>query len=181
MLIVGSTNSSNAARLVEVARREGCRAELIEDASEIRLGWLDEVARIGLTAGASAPEALVTERRRRARCARAGHGDRTPNDRRDRAISPYQGRCADAHSVATEHPCRFVLPPQEVERRKRYPFIVEIEPLFACNLSCPGCGKIQHPTDILRKRLSVKDVVECGRRVRHADGLHRRRGAAAPS
>jgi hopanoid biosynthesis associated radical SAM protein HpnH len=49
---------------------------------------------------------------------------------------------------------------------KRYPFIVEIEPLFACNLSCPGCGKIQHPTDILRKRLSVEDVVnaveECG-------------------
>ena len=48
----------------------------------------------------------------------------------------------------------------------RYPFIVEIEPLFACNLSCPGCGKIQHPTDILRKRLSVEDVVnaveECG-------------------
>ena len=42
---------------------------------------------------------------------------------------------------------------------KRYPFIVEIEPLFACNLSCPGCGKIQHPTDILRKRLSVEDVV----------------------
>src|SRR6202046_3838545 len=41
----------------------------------------------------------------------------------------------------------------------RYPFIVEIEPLFACNLSCPGCGKIQHPTDILRKRLSVDDVV----------------------
>jgi len=42
---------------------------------------------------------------------------------------------------------------------KYYPFIVEIEPLFVCNLSCPGCGKIQHPTDILRKRLSVEDVV----------------------
>ena len=61
----------------------------------------------------------------------------------------------------------------------RYPFIVEIEPLFACNLSCPGCGKIQHPTDILRKRLSVEDVVQRGRGVRHAHGLHRRRGAAA--
>ncbi len=60
MLIVGSTNSSNAARLVEVARRGGCRAELIEDASELRLGWLREVASIGLTAGASAPDALVT-------------------------------------------------------------------------------------------------------------------------
>jgi hopanoid biosynthesis associated radical SAM protein HpnH len=48
---------------------------------------------------------------------------------------------------------------QRIKGTKRYPFIVEIEPLFACNLSCPGCGKIQHPTDILRKRLSVEDVV----------------------
>jgi hopanoid biosynthesis associated radical SAM protein HpnH len=55
---------------------------------------------------------------------------------------------------------------QRLKRHKYYPFIVEIEPLFACNLSCPGCGKIQHPTEILRKRLSVDDVVsaveECG-------------------
>jgi hopanoid biosynthesis associated radical SAM protein HpnH len=49
---------------------------------------------------------------------------------------------------------------QRILRTKYYPFIVEIEPLFACNLSCPGCGKIQHPTDILRKRLSVQDVVD---------------------
>jgi hopanoid biosynthesis associated radical SAM protein HpnH len=55
---------------------------------------------------------------------------------------------------------------KKLQRDKRFPFITEIEPLFACNLSCPGCGKIQHPTDILRKRLSVEDVVnaveECG-------------------
>jgi MoaA/NifB/PqqE/SkfB family radical SAM enzyme len=55
---------------------------------------------------------------------------------------------------------------QKLKRRKQFPLIVEIEPLFACNLACPGCGKIQHPTDILRKRLSVDDVVgameECG-------------------
>jgi hopanoid biosynthesis associated radical SAM protein HpnH len=55
---------------------------------------------------------------------------------------------------------------QKLKRTKYFPFIVEIEPLFACNLACPGCGKIQHPTDILRKRLSVDDVVnavaECG-------------------
>ena len=42
---------------------------------------------------------------------------------------------------------------------KYYPFIVEIEPLFACNLSCPGCGKIQPPTSVLRQRLSVEDIV----------------------
>ena len=55
---------------------------------------------------------------------------------------------------------------QRLKRTKYFPFIVEIEPLFACNLACPGCGKIQHPTEILRKRLSVDDVVgavtECG-------------------
>jgi len=61
ILVVGSTNSSNTLRLVEVARREGCRAELIEDASEIRLSWLDNVADVGVTAGASAPEVLVSE------------------------------------------------------------------------------------------------------------------------
>jgi 4-hydroxy-3-methylbut-2-enyl diphosphate reductase len=59
MLVVGSSNSSNTARLVEVARREGCRSELIEDASEIDLDWFDQTAVIGVTAGASAPEALV--------------------------------------------------------------------------------------------------------------------------
>jgi hopanoid biosynthesis associated radical SAM protein HpnH len=48
---------------------------------------------------------------------------------------------------------------QRMKGVKYYPFIVEIEPLFVCNLSCPGCGKIQHPTDILRKRLSVDDIV----------------------
>jgi hopanoid biosynthesis associated radical SAM protein HpnH len=48
---------------------------------------------------------------------------------------------------------------QRIKGTQHYPFIVEIEPLFACNLSCPGCGKIQHPTDILRKRLSLEDIV----------------------
>ena len=53
-----------------------------------------------------------------------------------------------------------------LKRRRQYPLIVELEPLFACNLECPGCGKIQYPTEILRKRLSVEDAVgaieECG-------------------
>ncbi len=50
--------------------------------------------------------------------------------------------------------------------RTKFPLIVEMEPLFACNLECPGCGKIQHPTEILRKRLTVSECVgameECG-------------------
>lgn len=61
VLVVGSANSSNTARLVEVARREGTRAELVEDASEIRLSWLAGVSTVGLTAGASAPERLVSQ------------------------------------------------------------------------------------------------------------------------
>jgi 4-hydroxy-3-methylbut-2-enyl diphosphate reductase len=61
VLVVGSANSSNTARLVEVARREGGRAELVEDAGQIRPSWLDGVDTVGLTAGASAPEVLVQE------------------------------------------------------------------------------------------------------------------------
>jgi 4-hydroxy-3-methylbut-2-enyl diphosphate reductase len=61
LLVVGSANSSNTARLVEVTQREGCRAELIEDISQLELGWLEGVRTIGLTAGASVPERLVQE------------------------------------------------------------------------------------------------------------------------
>lgn len=41
----------------------------------------------------------------------------------------------------------------------RYPLIVELEPLFACNLGCQGCGKIQHPSEVLRQRLTVAAAV----------------------
>jgi hopanoid biosynthesis associated radical SAM protein HpnH len=55
---------------------------------------------------------------------------------------------------------------QKVAGREKFPLIVELEPLFTCNLACPGCGKIQYPTEILRKRLSVEEAVgaieECG-------------------
>jgi len=49
---------------------------------------------------------------------------------------------------------------------KRYPLVLMLEPLFRCNLACAGCGKIQHPPEILRKNLSPEDcfraVEECG-------------------
>lgn len=61
VLVVGSGNSSNAARLVEVARREGCRAELVEDVRQVDLRWLVGVNTLGISAGASAPEALVQQ------------------------------------------------------------------------------------------------------------------------
>src|SRR5580692_2010664 len=47
---------------------------------------------------------------------------------------------------------------QKLSRTEKYPLIVELEPLFVCNLACPGCGKIQYPTDILRKRVSPEDA-----------------------
>src|SRR6202167_1049228 len=48
---------------------------------------------------------------------------------------------------------------QKLAARDKSPLIVELEPLFACNLSCNGCGKIQHPTEILRQRLTVEQAV----------------------
>jgi len=65
VLVVGSSNSSNSNRLVEVAERKGVRAKLIEDAGAIREDWLDGVSSVGLTAGASAPEILVEQVSRR--------------------------------------------------------------------------------------------------------------------
>jgi len=61
LFVVGSKNSSNSNRLREVARTKGIRAYLIDEASEINLAWLDGVERVGITAGASAPEYLVKE------------------------------------------------------------------------------------------------------------------------
>jgi hopanoid biosynthesis associated radical SAM protein HpnH len=48
---------------------------------------------------------------------------------------------------------------QKVRRREKFPLLVELEPLFACNLKCPGCGKIQHPHDLLRQRMPVERAV----------------------
>jgi 4-hydroxy-3-methylbut-2-enyl diphosphate reductase len=59
VLVVGSANSSNSLRLVEVAQREGAQAMLIEDAGDVPLEELAGAARIGVTAGASAPAHLV--------------------------------------------------------------------------------------------------------------------------
>jgi 4-hydroxy-3-methylbut-2-enyl diphosphate reductase len=61
ILVVGSPNSSNSNRLVEVAERAGVRAKLIDDASAILPEWLVGVESVGLTAGASAPEVLVQQ------------------------------------------------------------------------------------------------------------------------
>jgi hopanoid biosynthesis associated radical SAM protein HpnH len=55
---------------------------------------------------------------------------------------------------------------QRVRRRKYFPLVLQLEPLYQCNLACAGCGKIQHPLDILARRLSVQECIdaveECG-------------------
>ena len=61
VLVIGSPTSSNANRLVEVAKNDGIAARLIEDARDIHVSWLTSVRTVGLTAGASTPESLVQE------------------------------------------------------------------------------------------------------------------------
>jgi 4-hydroxy-3-methylbut-2-enyl diphosphate reductase len=61
LLVVGSQNSSNSRRLVEVCEKAGVPAYLIDDKSEVKLEWLTGVRTVSLTAGASAPENLVQD------------------------------------------------------------------------------------------------------------------------
>ena len=55
---------------------------------------------------------------------------------------------------------------QRLRKREKYPLVLQLEPLFQCNLACVGCGKIQHPNDVLQRRMSVDEavaaVMECG-------------------
>jgi len=48
---------------------------------------------------------------------------------------------------------------QKVLRKKKFPLLIELEPLFACNLACAGCGKIQHPASVLKQRMPVEQAV----------------------
>jgi 4-hydroxy-3-methylbut-2-en-1-yl diphosphate reductase len=59
VLVIGSTNSSNSNRLVEVAREHGAASHLIDNHAQVREEWLDGVGTVGITSGASAPEELV--------------------------------------------------------------------------------------------------------------------------
>ena len=52
---------------------------------------------------------------------------------------------------------------QRMRGQKKYPLVLMLEPLFRCNLSCTGCGKIHYPTDILKKQLSVEDCLDAAR------------------
>ena len=61
VLVVGAPESSNSNRLVELARKRGVQAHLVQDAEEINPNWLKKINCVGVTAGASAPENLVQE------------------------------------------------------------------------------------------------------------------------
>ncbi len=61
VLVVGSPNSSNSNRLREVAQKQGAQAYMVDNASQIDPGWVEGKRRIGVTAGASAPEILVQQ------------------------------------------------------------------------------------------------------------------------
>ena len=83
--------------------------------------------------------------------------------------------CSDSGCPRESFTCSFLLQKarigayvvrQQLARRKRYPLVLMLEPLFRCNLACAGCGKIDYPEEILNQRLSVEDclkaVDECG-------------------
>ena len=61
ILVVGSSNSSNSQRLVEVAERAGCRAHLVDGIGDVDPSWLVDARTVGITAGASAPERIVRD------------------------------------------------------------------------------------------------------------------------
>ena len=61
VIVVGSPTSSNSNRLRELAQRLGCESYMVDSAAELRAEWFEGKSRIGLTAGASAPEVLVRE------------------------------------------------------------------------------------------------------------------------
>src|SRR5437588_12203660 len=55
---------------------------------------------------------------------------------------------------------------QKLRGVEKFPLVMELEPLFACNLKCAGCGKIQQPHDVLKQRMPVEQAMaaieECG-------------------
>ena len=69
---------------------------------------------------------------------------------------------------------------QRLQRDDKFPLLVELEPLFQCNLACSFCGKIQYPEHILKKRMPVEQALAAIEEIGRADGLDRRRRAARP-
>ena len=88
LLVIGAANSSNANRLVEVSTVMGTPSYLINDKNDIKPEWLDGSRRVGVTAGASTPEFLVTEVVEALQHARPRRGARGARGRGRRALRP---------------------------------------------------------------------------------------------
>src|SRR5262245_61007863 len=71
------------------------------------------------------------------------------------------GRSGDPMRVPIRQSMRMAayLMEQKLRRREKFPLLVELEPLFQCNLECAGCGKIQQPDHVLRRRMPVQQAV----------------------
>jgi 4-hydroxy-3-methylbut-2-enyl diphosphate reductase len=109
VLVVGSRNSSNSLRLVELAQRHGIPSYLIDDPSDIRSEWLDGVEVVGVTAGASAPPRLVEA----VIDALAAHAETAGSTRRAGiACSAGGGPVRVVEREITRENIRFTLPPK---------------------------------------------------------------------
>ena len=91
VLVIGSTNSSNSNRLVEVAREHGAASHLIDNHTQVREEWLEGVETVGITSGASAPEELVERAGRVLPRARRRGRLRAADRRRGRALHAAEG------------------------------------------------------------------------------------------
>ena len=167
VLVAGSQTSSNSQRLVEVAEREGARAHLVDDETEVDVAWLADAAHrrhLGRRLRARAARARLVGRARRAR-RRRGRG--ANDDRRVPAFPASQGGGARMSIPVRQSLVmgRYLLS-QKLHRREKFPLLVELEPLFQCNLACSFCGKIQYPQHILKQRMPVEKALaaieECG-------------------
>ena len=81
-------------------------------------------------------------------------------------VTRRESWCPSVYAAAPEPADRGVPDEPEAGRKDKFPLIVELEPLFACNLACAGCGKIQQPASVLKQRMPVEQAIaaieECG-------------------
>ena len=156
------------AQLVEHAPAGGGRRHVpaagpscIEDESELRLEWLRGAATRGRDRRRLRPPGPGGPRGRRAGPARAASRSKNGPCAPNTSTFPCLWRSANRMGIPLRQSVKIgaYLFRQKLARRDKFPLIVELEPLFACNLACNGCGKIQYPTEILRKRLSVEQAV----------------------
>ncbi|KAG5722406.1 hypothetical protein E4T56_gene23, partial [Termitomyces sp. T112] len=159
LIVVGAANSSNSNRLRDVALALGKPAWLVGDASEVSIDWLDGVERLGVTAGASAPEELVEDVIATIALSRKITVSELDGIRENVSFSlPAALRRAAPLSLPLGPALRIAGHAISSQiKGGKYPLVLMLEPLLRCNLACPGCGKIDYPDAILNRRLSVEE------------------------